>query len=147
MKKIVFFILIFQLFISELLARNYIIIQSTTSTENSGLFDVVENMFENKFQIDLRVVTSGTGQAITNAKRGDGDILLVHSIVDEIKFIEEGYGVERFEFMYNDFVIVGPSHDPSGVREASDINDVMQKLALGKSPFLSPYYIQYHITL
>ena len=137
MNKIVFIILIFQFFNSELLARNYIIIQSTTSTENSGLLNVLEKAFENKFQIDLRFVTAGSGQAINNVTKGNGDILMIHSKVDEMKFIEEGYGVERFEVMYNDFIIVGPNNDPSGISEAYDIIDVMRKLALGISSFLS----------
>ena len=136
-KKIIYFILIFQLFVSESLARNYIIIQSTTSTKNSGLLDVLEQEFENKFQIDVRFVSVGTGQAIQNAKNGDADLLITHSKKDELKFIEEGYGVERFDLMYNDFIIVGPSHDPAGLKEAQNIFEVMQKLTLGQASFLS----------
>ena len=136
-KKIVCFTLILQLFISETLARDYIIIQSTTSLENSGLLDVIEQVFENKFEIDVRFISVGTGQAIRNAKNGDGDLLMVHSKQDEIKFVEEGYGVERFEVMYNDFIIVGPTHDPAGLRDAHDIIDAMQKLKLSKAKFLS----------
>ena len=136
-KKIVYFILIFQLFVSESLARDYIIIQSTTSTKDSGLIDVVEQAFEKKFQIDVRFVTVGTGQAIINAKNGNGDLLMIHSIEDEIKFVEEGYGVERFEIMYNDFVIVGPVNDPAGLRDSHNIVEALQKLTLGRAPFLS----------
>ena len=129
--------LILQLFISESLAKDYIIIHSTTSLENSGLLNVIEQVFENKFEIDVRFISVGTGQAIRNAKNGDGDLLMVHSKQDEIKFVEEGYGVERFEIMYNDFIIVGPTHDPAGLRDAHDIIDAMQKLKLSKATFLS----------
>jgi len=136
-KKIIYLILFFLFFISETTAKDYIIIQSTTSTDNSGLLDVVELAFEKKYPIDVRFVAVGTGQAIMNAKRGDGDALMVHSQQDEIHFIEDGYGMKRFEIMYNDFIIVGPTYDPSRLRDSHDIIEVMQKLALGNAPFLS----------
>jgi len=129
--------LILQLFITESLARNYIIIHSTTSLENSGLLKVIELVFENKFKIDVRFISAGTGQAIRNSMNGDGDLLIVHSKKDEIKFVEEGYGVERFEIMYNDFIIVGPTQDPAGLRDADNIIDAMQKIKLSKAKFLS----------
>jgi len=136
-KRFFYFILIFQLFISESLARDYIIIQSTTSLKNSGFLNVIEKEFEKKFQIDIRFVAVGTGQAIVNAKNGDGDILMVHSEDDEINFIAEGYGLERYKIMYNDFIIIGPTHDPIGLRGAHNIIEVMQKLKSGGALFLS----------
>ena len=136
-KRFFYFIFIFQLFISESLARDFIVIQSTTSLENSGLLDVVEKEFEKKFQIDIRFVAVGTGQAIINAKNGDGDILMVHSEKDEMNFIAEGYGLERYKIMYNDFIIIGPTHDPIGLRNANNIIEVMQKLKSGRALFLS----------
>tara|TARA_B100001013_G_C24589689_1_gene434244 strand:- start:208 stop:1011 length:804 start_codon:yes stop_codon:yes gene_type:complete len=136
-KKLVYCILFFQFLLSEAFSKDYIIVQSTTSTQNSGLLDVIEIAFEKDFQIDVRFISVGTGQAIENAKNGDGDALLVHSEQDEINFINEGYGVERFKIMYNDFIIIGPVHDPSELRNAKDIIEAMQKLALGKALFLS----------
>ena len=112
-KKKIYLILLFQIFLSESFAKDYIIIQSTTSTHNSGLLDVMELAFEKEFKIDVRFVSVGTGQAIKNAKNGDADILMVHSKQDEVNFMKEGYGLERVEIMYNDFIIVGPIHDPS----------------------------------
>lgn len=136
--KILFLVLlIFQLFFSNISARDYIIIQSTTSTENSGLLDQIEKNFESIYPIDIRVVSVGTGQAIINAKNGDADILFVHSEEDEIKFVKEGYGLERFEVMYNDFVILGPKHDPEKLKKSKNIKEALQKLKLGNTPFLS----------
>ena len=83
-KKIIFFILVFQLSIIELEARDYLIVQSTTSANNSGIIDVIEKSFEEKYEIDLRFVSVGSGQAIKNGKNGDGDLLFVHSKDDEI---------------------------------------------------------------
>ena len=136
-KKKIYLILLFQIFLSESFAKDYIIIQSTTSTHSSGLLDVIELAFEKEFKIDVRFVSVGTGQAIKNAKNGDADILMVHSKQDEVNFMKEGYGLERVEIMYNDFIIVGPIHDPSKLRDANDIVDVMQKLKSGRALFLS----------
>ena len=99
-KKKIYLILLFQIFLSESFAKDYIIIQSTTSTHNSGLLDVIELAFEKEFKIDVRFVSVGTGQAIKNAKNGDADILLVHSKQDEVNFMKEGYG-ERSMYMKN----------------------------------------------
>ena len=86
----------------------FIIVQSTTSTQDSGLFDHILPIFTKKTGIDVRVVAVGTGQALKNAENGDGDVVLVHSKPDEEKFVAEGWGVKRQDVMYNDFVIVGP---------------------------------------
>ena len=86
----------------------FIIVQSTTSTEQSGLFGHLLPLFQEKTGIEVRVVAVGTGQAIKNARNGDGDVLFVHSKPDEEQFVADGQGVKRFDVMYNDFVIVGP---------------------------------------
>src|SRR5262245_7981655 len=93
----------------------FIIVQSTTSSENSGLFKHLLPMFTNKTGIEVRVVAVGTGQAIRNAANGDGDVLFVHDKPSEEKFVAEGGGVKRFDVMYNDFIVVGPGKDPAGI--------------------------------
>ena len=93
----------------------YIVVQSTTSTENSGLFKHLLPMFTARTGIEVRVVAVGTGQAIKNAQNGDGDVLFVHDKPSEEKFVAEGWGVKRFDVMYNDFVVVGPAKDPAGI--------------------------------
>ena len=92
----------------------FITVASTTSTENSGLFGYLLPMFQEKTGIEVRVVAVGTGQAIELARNGDADVLFVHHKPSEEKFVADGFGVERHEVMYNDFVIVGPASDPAG---------------------------------
>jgi tungstate transport system substrate-binding protein len=89
-------------------ADDFIIVQSTTSTQNSGLFEHILPIFTKKTGIEVRVVAVGTGQALKNAEKGDGDVVLVHSQPDEEKFVADGWGVKRYPVMYNDFIIVGP---------------------------------------
>ncbi|ASJ70256.1 substrate-binding domain-containing protein [Granulosicoccus antarcticus] len=115
----------------------FIVVQSTTSTQNSGLLDVILPQFTESTGIDVRVVAVGTGQAIKNASNGDGDVLLVHAKPAEEKFIEEGQGVERFDVMYNDFVLVGPAADPAGIAGGSDIAAAMATIADTQSTFAS----------
>src|SRR5262249_33271915 len=93
----------------------FIIVQSTTSTENSGLFKHILPMFTRKTGIEVRVVAVATGHAIKNASKGDGDVLFVHDKPSEEKFVAEGGGVKRFDVMYNDFVVVGPAKDPAKI--------------------------------
>jgi tungstate transport system substrate-binding protein len=114
-----------------------ILVQSTTSTENSGLFKYLLPKFTEKTGIEVHVVAVGTGQAIKNAKNGDGDVLFVHSKPDEVKFVEEGYGVKRYDVMYNDFVIVGPASDPAKIAGSKDVVDALKKIAAAKAPFAS----------
>ena len=105
------FLCICYLFISHTNAyskNDFITIQSTTSTVNSGLYDHILPIFINKHNINVKVVSVGTGQAIKNASRCDADILIVHSKKDEEEFVSNGYGEKRFDLMYNDFVIIGP---------------------------------------
>jgi tungstate transport system substrate-binding protein len=115
----------------------FIIVQSTTSTEQSGLFGHLLPLFRDKTGIEVRVVAVGTGQAIKNARNGDGDVLFVHSKPDEEKFVADGQGVKRFDVMYNDFVIVGPTSDPAGVKGKSDAVAALQKIAAARAPFAS----------
>ncbi|KIC42449.1 sulfate transporter [Ruegeria sp. ANG-R] len=115
----------------------FIIVQSTTSTQNSGLLDYILPGFEAETGIDVRVVAVGTGQAIRNAVNGDGDVLLVHAKPAEEQFVADGWGVERFDVMYNDFVLVGPKSDPANVKGGSDIVEALATVAGGEAPFVS----------
>ncbi len=114
-----------------------IIVQSTTSTANSGLYDHLLPMFKEKTGITVNVVAVGTGQAIKNATNGDGDVLLVHAKPAEEKFVADGFGVERFDVMYNDFIFVGPPADPAGIKGSSDAVAALQKIAGTGSLFAS----------
>ena len=114
-----------------------ILVQSTTSTANSGLYDYILPMFTAKTGIKVNVVAVGTGQAIKNAQNGDGDVLLVHAKASEEKFVAEGWGVERSDVMYNDFVIVGPAADPAGIAGSKDAVAAMKTIANKKSLFAS----------
>jgi tungstate transport system substrate-binding protein len=117
--------------------EQFITVASTTSTENSGLFEHLLPMFEDETGIDVRVVAVGTGQAIELAKRGDADVLFVHHKPSEEAFVEEGYGVERQDVMYNDYVIVGPASDPAGVKGMKDATAAFGKIAEAEAPFAS----------
>ncbi len=114
-----------------------IIVQSTTSTANSGLYDHLLPIFEEKTGIKVNVVAVGTGQAIKNASNGDGDVLLVHAKPAEEKFVADGFGVERFDVMYNDFIFVGPPADPAGVKDAGSVSEALEKIAGAEAPFAS----------
>src|SRR5262249_31351943 len=97
--------------LSQQASDKYILVQSTTSTENSGLFKALLPICTKKTGIEVRVVAVGTGQAIKNAQNGDGDVLFVHDTPSEKKFVADGWGVQRFDVMYNDFIVVGPGKD------------------------------------
>lgn len=114
-----------------------IIVQSTTSTANSGLYDYLLPIFQDKAGIQVNVVAVGTGQAIKNAENCDGDVLLVHAKPSEEKFVEAGFGTSRTDLMYNDFVIVGPGEDPAGVGGMDDVQGAMSKIAEGGALFAS----------
>ena len=118
-------------------ADRFIVVQSTTSTQNSGLFDHLLPIFTDKTGIEVRVVAVGTGQAIKNAANGDGDVLLVHAKPAEEKFVADGWGVKRFDVMYNDFVVVAPAADPAGVAGMNDAVAALKKIAEAKAPFAS----------
>ncbi len=118
-------------------AETFIIVASTTSTKNSGLFDHILPLFEKKTGIQVRVVAVGTGQAIRLAQNGDADVLLVHHRPSEEKFVAEGFGVKRFDVMYNDFVVVGPDGDPARIAGMTDAAKALQKIAGAGAPFVS----------
>ena len=117
--------------------RAAIIIQSTTSTANSGLYDHLLPLFEKAHDIKVNVVAVGTGQAIRNAVRGDGDVLLVHAESDEKQFVRDGWGVRRFDLMFNDFVLVGPASDPASLSEAENVSDALARISRHKALFAS----------
>lgn len=117
--------------------ERYITLASTTSTENSGLYDYLLPKFAERSGIEVRVVAVGTGKAIKMAEKGDADVLLVHHKVSEEQFVAAGHGVERFDVMYNDFVIVGPDSDPAGIAGASSATEALKKIASSKSAFAS----------
>lgn len=114
-----------------------IIVQSTTSTANSGLYDHLIPLFTEETGIVVNVVAVGTGQAIKNAANCDGDVLLVHAKAAEEKFVADGMGVERFDLMYNDFVIVGPDEDAAGVSGMTDAQGSLEKIAASGAVFAS----------
>jgi tungstate transport system substrate-binding protein len=115
----------------------FILVQSTTSTQNSGLFDHILPKFTQITGIEVRVVAVGTGQALKNARNGDGDVVLVHSKADEEKFVADGWGLKRHDVMYNDFAIVGPASDPAGIAGLKDADQALKKIAEVEAPFAS----------
>jgi tungstate transport system substrate-binding protein len=115
----------------------FIILQSTTSTQNSGLYDYLLPHFTAKSGIEVRVVAVGTGQALRNAEKCDGDILITHSKVDEVKFVESGFGTKRSNLMYNDFVVLGPANDPANIASAKTVYDALQRIVASQSRFAS----------
>jgi tungstate transport system substrate-binding protein len=117
--------------------ERFIIVASTTSTENSGLFDAILPSFREDSGIEVRVVAVGTGQAIRLARRGDADVLLVHDRASEERFVAEGFGVERHPLMHNDFVIVGPASDLAKVNGSKDAPKALLEISKSKSPFAS----------
>ena len=117
--------------------EKYIVVASTTSTEQSGLFGYLLPVFEKKTGIQVRVVALGTGQALDLARRGDADVVFVHARSAEEKFLAEGEGVKRFPVMYNDFVLIGPKADPAKVAGGKDILEALKKLKSGQAPFVS----------
>jgi tungstate transport system substrate-binding protein len=114
----------------------FIVMASTTSTEQSGLFAHLLPAFKKASGVDVRVVALGTGQALDMGRRGDADVVFVHDQVAEEKFVADGFGLKRQPVMYNDFVVVGPKSDPAGVK-GKDVTAALQKLAAGKSEFIS----------
>ena len=123
--------------VSVAMAAESIILQSTTSTANSGLYDAILPQFTDKTGIQVNVVAVGTGQAIKNAENGDGDVLLVHAKPAEEQFVADGFGVERFDVMYNDFVIVGPAADPAKIAGSKDAAEALKTIADSGALFAS----------
>lgn len=114
-----------------------IIVQSTTSTQNSGLYDYLFPILKKDTGVEVNVIAVGTGQAIKNAMRCDGDMLLVHARSAEETFVADGYGEYRRDLMYNDFVIIGPKADPANVAGSRDINEVLQRIVQAGAKFAS----------
>jgi tungstate transport system substrate-binding protein len=115
----------------------FVTVASTTSTEQSGLLKHLLPMFEKKTGVQVRVVALGTGQALDMGRRGDADVVFVHARALEEKFVAEGYGVKRFEVMYNDFVLVGPKSDPAKVAGSKDIVAAFRNIKAAQAPFVS----------
>src|SRR5215470_11300972 len=114
-----------------------IIVASTTSTQDSGLFGHILPLFKAKTGIDVKVIAQGTGQALDTARRGDADVAFVHARAAEEKFVAEGSGVKRFPVMYNDFVLIGPKSDPAGVGGTKDIVAALKAIAAKGATFVS----------
>lgn len=114
-----------------------ITVASTTSTRDSGLFTYLLPLFQMKSGIAVRVIAQGTGQALDTGRRGDADVLFVHAKPQEEKFVADGYGVDRHDVMYNDFVLLGPKDDPAGVAGAKDIAAALRAIKDKQAPFVS----------
>ena len=113
-----------------------IVVASTTSTQDSGLFGYLLPLFKAKTNIDVKVIAQGTGQALDTARRGDADVVFVHAKAQEEKFVADGFGVKRFDVMYNDFVLIGPKSDPAGVK-GKDIETALKAIQAKAAPFVS----------
>ena len=137
--KLKFFILLFNLlfFSFNIKAQEFIIIQSTTSTRDSGFYDYLLPKFQEKFDIEVRVIAVGTGQAIKNAKNCDADLLLVHHKPSEVDFLKQGFGLYRKEIMYNDYVIIGPKNDPINLKNEKSIKEALKKILLNNFNFIT----------
>jgi tungstate transport system substrate-binding protein len=114
-----------------------IVVASTTSTQDSGLFGHILPLFKAKTGIDVRIIAQGTGQALDTARRGDADVAFVHAKPQEEKFVADGYGVRRHDVMYNDFVLIGPKSDPVGVAATKDIVAALTAIKAKEAPFVS----------
>ena len=114
-----------------------IVVASTTSTQDSGLFSHILPMFKAKTGIDVKVVAQGTGQALDTARRGDADVVFVHAKPAEEKFLAEGFGVKRYPVMYNDFILIGPKADPAGVKGSKDIVAALGAIKAKGADFIS----------
>jgi len=114
-----------------------IVVSSTTSTQDSGLFGHILPMFKEKTGIDVKVVAQGTGQALDTGRRGDADVVFVHAKAQEEKFVAEGHGVKRYDVMYNDFVLIGPKSDPAKVKGGKDILAALKAIHEAGAPFVS----------
>ena len=113
-----------------------IVVASTTSTQDSGLFGHILPVFKQKTGIDVKVIAQGTGQALDTGKRGDADVVFVHAKAQEERFVSDGFGVKRFAVMYNDFVLIGPKSDPAGVK-GKTIDAALTAIKAKAAPFVS----------
>jgi len=117
--------------------EKFITVASTTSTQNSGLFGYILPIIKKETGIEVRVVAVGTGQALALGRKGDADVLFVHDPIGEKKFVEQGYGVRRYEVMYNDFVIIGPNDDPAKIGGSNDVTTALAAVSKSGSTFVS----------
>lgn len=117
--------------------ERFIVVASTTSTMDSGLFGYLLPIFEAKTGIKVRVVAQGTGQALDTGKRGDADVLFVHARAQELEFVAGGYSTKRLPVMYNDFIVVGPKADPAKIAGTKDVAAALKTIADKKVPFVS----------
>jgi tungstate transport system substrate-binding protein len=114
-----------------------IVVASTTSTQDSGLFGHILPLFKQKTGIEVKVVAQGTGQALDTGRRGDADVVFVHAKSAEEKFLAEGQGVKRYPVMYNDFVLIGPKSDPAGIKGMKDVGAALKAIMARAAPFIS----------
>ncbi len=114
-----------------------IVVSSTTSTQDSGLFGYILPLFKQKTGIEVKVIAQGTGQALDTGRRGDSDVVFVHAKSAEQKFLAEGLGVKRYPVMYNDFILIGPKSDPAGVKGMKDVAKALQMIKDKQAPFIS----------
>src|SRR5581483_7233386 len=114
-----------------------IVVASTTSTQDSGLFEYLLPIFKAKTGITVKVVAQGTGQALDTGRRGDADVVFVHAKSQEEKFLAEGHGVKRFPVMYNDFVLIGPKSDPAGIKGMKDVGEALKTIKSKQATFIS----------
>ena len=135
--KILFALLIFISATTYADEQTFITLSSTTSTENSGLLDYLIPKFKHKSGIDVRVIAVGTGRALKLAERGDADLVLVHHKISEVKFVEKSFGIERRDVMYNDYVIVGPKHDPANISSVIKAGKALRLIYQHQAPFVS----------
>ena len=123
---------------SPLLAQDKsIVVSSTTSTQDSGLFGHILPLFKAKTGIDVKVVAQGTGQALDTGRRGDADVVFVHAKSAEEKFLAEGESLKRYPVMYNDFVLIGPKGDPAGIKGMKDVGSALKQLMTKQAAFIS----------
>jgi tungstate transport system substrate-binding protein len=122
---------------NSLAQERFLTVASTTSTEQSGLFDHLLPRFTERTGIKVRVVALGTGQALDVGRRGDADVVFVHDRPAEEKFLSEGWATKRHDVMYNDFIIVGPKSDPAKISGGKDVLDALRRIAAAKAPFIS----------
>ncbi|NLY10696.1 MAG: tungsten ABC transporter substrate-binding protein [Firmicutes bacterium] len=131
------FLLVAVITSANVFAKERIILATTTSTDNTGLLAVLLPPFEEKFNVEVHIIAVGTGRALELGRNGDADVVLVHAREQELEFVEQGYGVNRLDVMYNDFVVLGPKSDPAGVASASSVLEAFKKIAENKSVFIS----------
>src|SRR3974390_1205158 len=114
-----------------------IVVASTTSTQDSGLYDYLLPKYKEKTGVTVKVVAQGTGQALDTASRGNDYVVFLHAKAQEYKFRSDGYGVKLFPVMYNDFVLIGPKNDPAHIAGSKNVADALHKVMDAKAPFIS----------